>query len=680
MSDTISLIYIRTNKWWEYLNICKCGYTTKISQRDGTYVTSEPFRGNFTNIWKIITNDIKKVEKDLHNYLIRRNFQFYYDGGTEFFNKDIDKYVTQFFDSKNIDYIILTMNELYEINRNTLENNSHFSPYDYQQEIIKEAFNYFQSKQIGIIKIPCGTGKTLISLWIAMALECKKILISVPKLEIMDQWIEKAQLLYPDYKIYKNGNGNSIVDDIEDKTIIVTTYCSSHKLKQYKFNIIIHDEMHHLTGLNETEKNFKQILNIESNYKLFLTATLKSIINEDENLISNDNTDIFGDIIVSKPLSWALDNGLICEYGIETITCNNEDLNKLFKFYDIQDELNKKLFLSAYISLQTIVTNKCNHLLIYCNKVDNCNIVNNYIKLLIENNFSIIDLYHNVYTGCIQDYNKNKILINFKNHRCGIISCAYCLSEGWDLPLLGGVIFAENMTSNIRIIQAMLRPCRLLSTNKKKVARIIIPTIDENWLFNSDSEDYKKIKQIIYSLSEEDENIREKITTSKAIITMDKTYYDSNKMPIPFDDIGTQLLKTRFVHRMNILSFNKAKEILATKKLLSYNEYYLFCNIDNRFTPEPNILYKTNFANWMDYLSIQSIYYNIDECKEKINQYIKEKLIQIDILDLESICKQLYLIDANFPPSDFWCDYYNIDKLSDIFKNIKKVQKKKTLF
>ena len=686
MSDNISIgenfwfIYIRENKWWIDEGICKCGYMKIIIQRDGTYVTSEPFRGKFTYIWKITTNDIRKIEKDLHIHLSRRNFHFYRDGGTEFFTKDIENHIEPFFDSKNIEYKLLTANELCEINHRDLGDSSHFKPHNYQQEIINDGFEHLQRYFIGTIKLPCGTGKTLISLWIAMALECETILIGVPKKEIADQWIEKAQILYPDYKIYKNCDGNTITDDIKSKSIIVTTYSSSYKLKQFKFDIIIHDEMHHLTGLNETEKNFKQILNIESKYKLFLTATLKSIINDDEQLISNDNTDIFGDVIVNKPLSWALDNELICDYGIETITCDNEALCKMFEFYDIHDELNKKLFISAYISLQTIITNKCNHLLIYCNKVENCNIVDNYIKLLLENNFNMVGLYHNAYTGCTEDYNKSKILLNFKNHQRGIISCAYCLSEGWDLPLLGGVVFAENMTSIIRIIQAMLRPCRLLSENKRKLARIIIPTVDENWLLNNDSDDYKKIKQIIYSLSEEDENIREKITTSKAIITMNKTYYDSNKIMIPFDDIGTQLLKTRFVHRMNILPYNKAKEFLATKKLISYNEYYLFCNTDNRFSLEPDALYKTNFTNWMDYLSIERIYYNFDECEEKIQQYIKEKKVQIDVLDLESVCKQLYLLDNKFPPCDFWCDYYNINKLSDVIRHSKKVQKKKTLF
>lgn len=39
----------------------------------------------------------------------------------------------------------------------------------------------------------------------------------------------------------------------------------------------------------------------------------------------------------------------------------------------------------------------------------------------------------------------------------GIIACVYCLGEGYDIPLLDGVVFAENMTSNIRIVQSALR-------------------------------------------------------------------------------------------------------------------------------------------------------------------------------------------------------------------------------
>lgn len=46
---------------------------------------------------------------------------------------------------------------------------------------------------------------------------------------------------------------------------------------------------------------------------------------------------------------------------------------------------------------------------------------------------------------------------HFKITKFGMITCVYCLGEGWDFPLLDGVVFAENKTPNIRIVQSVLR-------------------------------------------------------------------------------------------------------------------------------------------------------------------------------------------------------------------------------
>ena len=39
--------------------------------------------------------------------------------------------------------------------------------------------------------------------------------------------------------------------------------------------------------------------------------------------------------------------------------------------------------------------------------------------------------------------------------------CVYIFGEGFDLPKLNGVVFAEQMTSEIRIVQSALRPNRM---------------------------------------------------------------------------------------------------------------------------------------------------------------------------------------------------------------------------
>ena len=62
------------------------------------------------------------------------------------------------------------------------------------------------------------------------------------------------------------------------------------------------------------------------------------------------------------------------------------------------------------------------------------------------------ELFYGIYHGDMNSTDRDKVLSNFGSSKYGIISCVYCLGEGWDFPLLDGVVFAENMTSNIRII------------------------------------------------------------------------------------------------------------------------------------------------------------------------------------------------------------------------------------
>lgn len=98
----------------------------------------------------------------------------------------------------------------------------------------------------------------------------------------------------------------------------------------------------------------------------------------------------------------------------------------------------------------------------------------------------------------------------------GIIACVYCLGEGYDIPLLDGVVFAENMTSNIRIVQSALRASRKDAVRPHKIAKIIVPTVDqENWMQDANNCDMKKIKEIVVQLGSEDESIITKIRVYK---------------------------------------------------------------------------------------------------------------------------------------------------------------------
>jgi len=107
------------------------------------------------------------------------------------------------------------------------------------------------------------------------------------------------------------------------------------------------------------------------------------------------------------------------------------------------------------------------------------------------------------------------------------------------------------------------------------------------------------------------------------------------------------------------------------------SEYYELVKKDDRLPEEPEIVFRGQFTNWVDYLSIERKFYDIYTCKNKCSYYLKNKNIEIkNQFNYAYVCEQLCEIDEMFPPNEMWIDYYQVKNLSDIF-NIKPHKKKK---
>ena len=81
----------------------------------------------------------------------------------------------------------------------------------------------------------------------------------------------------------------------------------------------------------------------------------------------------------------------------------------------------------------------------------------------------------------------------------------------------------------------------------------------------------------------------------------------------------------------------------------------------------PEELFKSKFKNWVDYLSIDRIYYDFETCKNKVNAYLSlYPGIKKNYLELSIICNELCKLDPLFPPFGLWVDYYNVNDLCNI--------------
>lgn len=702
-----------------------------VTNRENPYITSEIRRGKFLLVIRLDSRILKKIEDKFHDYFKNLGFHIYFDGGTEFYTKDILEYIVPYLINNKIEHKVLSENEINElehkpkINNEVVVSNSESSdddsiyteieqsnnsnektyiPRNYQTDIIKKSVEHFTINKKGMLILPCGLGKTLCSLWISRELNANTILIGVPNRELLNQWRTSVSILFPNVPVLIVSGGIS-VENISDfitatiKCIVITTYSSSHKVYtasqncNFIFNMKINDEVHHLTSvnmsLNETSKKYIQMLKINSSKQLSLTATLKLLENkenyrEEDVVVSNDNIEYFGQIIDRRSLLWAINEKIVCDYVIQTIVTNEEQIEQQLKRFNITEENDKRLFLSAYASLKSISDGHSHNLLIYTNNKENSEKTIKYINMLLDDYyFDIPGLYYSMYNSDMKPKTRIEILNKFKKSQFGIITCVYCLSEGCDFPVLDGVVFAENMTSNIRIVQSALRPCRKNCLEPNKIAKIILPILNrEDWLDDNDNQDLKKVREVIYQMGLEDETISQKIKVSKIYIEKHTTIYSKERNIVDDNDFGeydeylTTKLKLRTVKRVSICtSYEKAKQIIVDKNIKTKEEYFELCKIDNRLTSEPELLYYGKFISWINYLSVPTIYYQADTCKKKVSEYIElYPELNKHYLDLSIVSKKLCDLDSNFPPYDLWVEYYNLTELCEIItlKNLKK--------
>jgi superfamily II DNA or RNA helicase len=700
------------------------GKAINIPERDTTYATGEIKRGYFEVVFEVPIEKMGIVERLLQNEFRKLNVK--YDAGTEFYNKTIITLIEPYLITLGIKYKKLSKQEISDLvrcnrvrktikkiniqslihmlkSKRTNKQIISYTPRNDQAIIIGKSVIHFQQHDKGMLVLMCGVGKTLISLWITQELNSNTILIGVPNKLLLKQWEEVICMLFQSvpYLIVSGGvdteNIMRFLENNQKKCIVITTYSSAHKVytatqdTRFVFGMKILDEVHHLTTNNmllaHTTKKYIQMLNIPSVKQLSLTATLKQLESmcDDGIVVSNDNVEYFGEIIDRKCLLWAIDENIICDYVIQTIITNEEQLEQQLSRFNIIEENDKRLFLSAFASLKSIFDGHSHHLLIYSNNKDNSLKLIQYIKMLLDDNyFDIPELYYSNYHSEMKSKDQKEIINNFEKAKFGIITCVYCLGEGWDFPLLDGVVFSENMTSIIRILQSILRAFRKNKLEPNKKAKVILPILNrDDWLENNENPDLKKVREVIYQMGLEDETITQKIKVFRIDIEKQKPKPKEKEERVMIDEFGdyddelTQKLRLKTIKRTALnTSYEKARKIIADKNIKSKEIYYELCDRDNRLSKEPEIVFKGQFTNWIEYLSIERVYYDLETCKNKVGEYL---LLYPEIkkyyLDLSIVSNELCKIDALFPPNGLWVEYYNVKDLRDIITITNKKKK-----
>ena len=693
-------VYIGNSKHCDNDN--KIGKSCDLYSRENSIECSysrDPF------VFKLLikcSSDLESLE--IEGYLHKINWQNSTtrfpnnEGGIEWFDKEFSKkeidrqltnagYTNEIIDDSHIikEYIEPTKREYeqkkkeYIFNMNNLVDKKKYVLKDYQEEIISKCNDYYKIENIGTIIIPCGTGKTVIGSFICKYMS--RIIIGIPSKILIDQWKEKIENIMPNHKTIIVDSDYDKTDLTGEKLVIITTYHSCHKIKG-SFDMKIGDECHHLVGENKNEMGFKYFHNIESNKTLFLTATKKIVVQKDDQkeIYSMDDIHIFGKVMYENNLQWAIENKLITDYNLVCLKNNEETIQEIMRNCKIDDG-NIELFLSAFISLKSLEKYEgLSHILIYANTTKNSEKIIEYVDIILENKLIDINkdgLYHDSLHS-----NSNHDIISeidkFKNSIFGIISCVYIFGEGFDLPKLNGVVFAENMESDIRIIQSTTRCFRLNKDEPNKKAFVIIPYLDkDDW--NDDNESFQKLRKIVYQIRNEDKNIEHKIRLID--INKEKDYSIQNVFnkwkklvkkekddndPFIDDEEDNGLnklklrlrkaksLKTRFDSEEHEL-YEYMKERNKELNLKSKSEYNLSKEHPD-YIEGPESKFGLWWKNWYSFLGYDTS--NFIQTKDEWIVECKKNNIK-SLEDYKNLCEN----DERFPinPGEFYEHYTNFD-------------------
>jgi superfamily II DNA or RNA helicase len=678
------------------------------------------------------------IERNLHEHLrMNCGAHLYHEGGgSEFFDIDkirhVDIFIEDMRKQHGFDIIKLTDQQITELlqHRNSqahpvyipnptqevlpgsvrmtslvqssIQSSGVPVPREYQREIIEATVSHLHNHGKGILEIPCGVGKTYIALWVGKELCETTVLVGVPNTQLLNQWKDRVETLFPDRPILVvSGNITPakirafLAKHTGQQYTVITTYASSDKVLNATielggvwFGLKINDEVHHLTTGNEAysqekdRKTYIKILSIMAKNTLSLTATLKirdeTSSKQIGNTITNDDVAHFGEVIQKRNVHWAISNGIICDYVIQILNVVDTRLDYIFESLGITDYNDKRLCLSAYSALLSKQKGVSHHSLVYCNSKRSSAIIVSFIcEFIAKGYFNIDGLYYAEYNSDQAEAVQQKILADFESAPVGIIVCVYCLGEGYDFPLLDMVIFAENMSSTIRIVQSALRASRKDPAHPEKRTKIVLPVLEmDEYIDNTQTPDFQKVREVIRQMGMEDETIMQKLSVINVNPSPDPPLPPSPQ-PTPSPTLGefnvglTNKLRLKTISRdlFGIMGYDKAKTVIANRNIRTKEEYTHLCLQNVHLPTDPKETYGDKFKSWVDYLSIsRDDYYSIAECKTKVREYVAAhpELKQSCSLDISTICTKLTEMDERFPSNGMWVDIYGIRDLAEI--------------
>ncbi len=523
-----------------------------------------------------------------------------------------------------------------------------FTPKAHQTNALIEAKKYFidANNTRGKLIFPCGAGKSLTGFWLTQALNSKATLIAVPSLSLVKQTLDVylREIVANNKKVkwlcicsdegigkeedivFKTENlgvpcqtnpdyiQNWLAENKSENIIIFTTYQSGRiiaevsKALDFAFDVAIFDEAHKTVGSNK--KLFSHLLfeeNIAISKRIFMTATERFYVGSKDEIISMDDTDIYGDIFTQMSFKEAIDLELLTDYKVITIDVKKSEIAEFIKsnnLLQLNDKWKNETEARSLASM--LALRKAMKLFPIKNAVSFHSSIEKATRNKELQNY-ITDTYHyspiDTFTvsGKMPTTKRNLIVNEFANSSQALITNARCLTEGVDVPNIDCIVFSDPRKSKVDIVQALGRALR--KKEGKDWGYVILPVVYDDITQEIDNENFNEILSIVRGLASNDDRIIEffksknettprakKENTSQFNLEVFSDYMDAN-------DLANQLQIKLWekLSRFEWMPFEEAREFvrgLGLKSVFDWYDYVKSGNKPNNIPSNAHIIYK----------------------------------------------------------------------------------------
>jgi superfamily II DNA or RNA helicase len=562
------------------------------------------------------------------------------------------------------------------------------TPRPHQKNAIASVLEGFKCHDKGQLYMACGTGKTLVGLWLAEQLHCQNTLVLVPSISLVSQlyqeWVANATTDFIPIFVCSDPTVNDrdqMVTSLFElgfptttdpkailnyfsttggiPKVIFSTYHSSPVIKelcaldkQLSFDLIVADEAHRCAGAANSD--FATIFEtnaIRTHRKLFMTATPKIFSDHvktkaqelEYDILSMDDEEKFGPVFYKLPFSTAITQDLLSDYEVLISIMDDKtfreyaDKGRFVAFN--QHESDARTIAAQLLISKAIKTYDLQRIITFHNRKSAASeFIDAFplaLNLISESQRPTVGFYGMILGDMLQNKRKSimKMFENVDPGSSAILANVRCLSEGVDVPTLDGVAFIDPKGSEIEIVQAVGRAIRK-APNKKK-GLIILPVFidaNEDPSINLEESCFKPIWKVLNALRAHDDILAEELDHLRLELGR-RTYKKPPKLskitidlPVSIDSAFSDSL------RLKILENTSASWLYYFGLLQNFKELHGHTNVPSTY--EEN----SSLATWVIYQRVQY----------KKNRLSKERIQKLESLEfvwdpIDSAWEEMFL-------------------------------------